>query len=444
MLTNHLGSTVAVLDNNSVTSNTGILGNAAHFDNANGESLSHADVPELSVGNEDFTFSAWVNLDDLDSDHVILGKFENGVDQEYLLYFESSTPQRFKFIVYDASNNYIGGVSADNLGVPEYGTWYHIVAYHDATNDLLGIIVDDGTPDTSATTGSKAPGDQDSDFVVGCKVNNVSCMDGLIDEVGFWKRLLTSGEISALYNGGNGRSFSFGYYTPTPSFTEFVQTPVAPGSGSSTTIQNDSSDIDYYNNWTETSQTGSSEGTIHVADINGAIAQFTFTGNKFIFKYSTEHDYGYANVYVDGSLAASINQYSASPQTQQTSTFNVAWGTHQVLIVRSGINGGGNDEEINLDAVIVYNDGTPTSTSAPTSTPTGTPSLTPTPSPTTAPAPTSTPTPGPTNTSTSTPTPTPTPNPTLTPTPAFDNAAYEYSGSQPHAVSGVIRPAGGD
>ena len=34
-------------------------------------------------------------------------------------------------------------------------------------------------------------------------------MDGLIDEVGFWKRTLTSGERTQLYNSGNGLAYPF-------------------------------------------------------------------------------------------------------------------------------------------------------------------------------------------------------------------------------------------
>ena len=49
-------------DNNTVTSTTGKVGDAAAFATANSEYLSRADNADLSVGNIDFTFDLWLNL----------------------------------------------------------------------------------------------------------------------------------------------------------------------------------------------------------------------------------------------------------------------------------------------------------------------------------------------------------------------------------------------
>jgi hypothetical protein len=44
---------------------------------------------------------------------------------------------------------------------------------------------------------------------LGCRGAGENPFDGLIDEVGIWSRVLTSGEISSLYNGGSGLSYPF-------------------------------------------------------------------------------------------------------------------------------------------------------------------------------------------------------------------------------------------
>jgi hypothetical protein len=44
---------------------------------------------------------------------------------------------------------------------------------------------------------------------LGCRGAGENCFDGAMDEVGIWKRVLTSGEISDLYNSGSGLSYPF-------------------------------------------------------------------------------------------------------------------------------------------------------------------------------------------------------------------------------------------
>jgi hypothetical protein len=91
--------------------------------------------------------------------------------------------------------------------------WYHIICWHDSVNNVIGISINDGTPDTAAhSTGSF---DSTTDFVLGCAADLVGFLNGSIDEVGFWKgRVLGSAERSELYNGGLGLAYPFATITP--------------------------------------------------------------------------------------------------------------------------------------------------------------------------------------------------------------------------------------
>ncbi|MCK5021433.1 MAG: LamG domain-containing protein [Candidatus Peribacteraceae bacterium] len=194
-------------DNNSVLYGTGKQGNAANFEADNSEYLSHADNADLSFGDEDFTIGTWVKLETVGVDRPIVTKYDTGLNnREYsLLYQHSST--RFGFWISNNGTDWITEL-ADELGAPDAGTWYFIVAWHDSVANTLNIQVNNGTPDSQAY--SNGCNDNVTGFKIGGGTYNGSASgycDGLIDEVGVWNRVLTSDERTALYNGGAGVSY---------------------------------------------------------------------------------------------------------------------------------------------------------------------------------------------------------------------------------------------
>lgn len=184
-------------DNNTVGSATGIVGDAASFVAANNEFLTRADNASLSTGNIDFTFAFWVNSPG--TSEGFLGKRANLSSTEYQIYRSAGT---WKFDVYS------GGL----VGVTESATaatgWCFVVGWHDSVNDTINIQINNNTAASSSHSG----GTQDSTagFVIGniSSTTNVSACDSEIDEVAFWKRVLTVDERTALYNSGNGVSYA--------------------------------------------------------------------------------------------------------------------------------------------------------------------------------------------------------------------------------------------
>lgn len=190
-------------DVNTVGQAVGKVANAAQFVIANSEYLDLADSPALSVGDIDFEFSVWVYLDSKAAFQTVFSKWDSP-SLEYLLVYDNGA-DRFTWFTRLADNSSTVTVSSNTFGAVSAATWYHIHVYHDATNDLIGINVNNGAFDTAANAGGVL--DATAPFRVG-RYESPAYLGGRVDELGFWKRLLTMAERTWIYNGGNGRSYA--------------------------------------------------------------------------------------------------------------------------------------------------------------------------------------------------------------------------------------------
>jgi hypothetical protein len=189
---------------NSVTFATGKVGNAGDFERSSTQKFTLTDNTAVSVVlGEELTIAAWVWLESLSTTQHLVTKGASGSANEYIL---QSTNTRFRFLTFDTPG-FIGTGSAvaDTLGVPATGTWYFVVAWHDETADTDNIQINNGTIDSGASVGI---GDGTGGFAVGGFTTGTDTWDGLIDQVGLWKRVLTTDERTWLYNSGSGRSYA--------------------------------------------------------------------------------------------------------------------------------------------------------------------------------------------------------------------------------------------
>lgn len=202
-------------DNNTVGAGTGIINNGRDFDEASREYFSKSDNADLSTGDIDFTFQAWIKPETIarNAYDTVIAKW-SGSNLEYLLYFYETAlfapGGQSKKVIFAVSNDGSAStlVVASTFGDLSAGTWYCVHGWHDSVNNQIGISVNAGTADTAAhTTGVR---DGTATFEIGRNVDDGSggVMNGLVDEVGFWKRVLTSGERTSLYNGGSGLPYS--------------------------------------------------------------------------------------------------------------------------------------------------------------------------------------------------------------------------------------------
>jgi hypothetical protein len=107
----------------------------------------------------------------------------------------------------------------------------------------------------------------------------------------------------------------------------------------------------YSSGWTQVNDSRAINGEFMMSDVVGSSATFTFTGTKFSIIYKTGPVYGKMDVYVDGTLVGTINQYTGSALFQQKWSYSgtLATGTHKVKMVFASPAGGKNS----VDAVSV-------------------------------------------------------------------------------------------
>lgn len=214
---------------NTVGTATGVIGTARDFEADNNTYCWCADNATISTGDIDFTLQVWAKLESKPGSMVLIGKGSIGGGEEASLeysIFYSGGSDRFVFAVGTGSAD--STVTANTLGSPSTGTWYLIHAWHDSVNNQLGIAVNAGTADT--TSYSSGVQDSSSELLLGANAINGAHAngldrqyDGLLDEAGLWKRVLSSGDRTSLYNAGAGLAYPFGASTALPPRSTFVR-----------------------------------------------------------------------------------------------------------------------------------------------------------------------------------------------------------------------------
>ena len=212
-------------DNNTVGYTTGKKSNAADFISSNSESLSIGDNASVSTGDIDFSLCGWMYLNDVDtySGPLVSKWHTTTTNREFILEY-LQVNNRFTFYVSpDGSDASKVLIKADSFGKPSSSVWYFACAWHDAANNTINIQVNNGTVDSSSF--SNGVFDSVSTLNIG-RVSPSSTLyhNGYIDEVAFYKRVLTADEREYLYNSGNGREYcevadTCATATPTPSHT---------------------------------------------------------------------------------------------------------------------------------------------------------------------------------------------------------------------------------
>ncbi|MEK7669651.1 MAG: LamG-like jellyroll fold domain-containing protein, partial [Bacteroidota bacterium] len=197
-------------DNNTVTQVLGRVDSAASFLRANSESLSIADNADMSVSDSNFTFASWVFMTDAiqtGQTRAILSKDFSTTSREYLMY---ATTSFFRFLVFGSPTGSLE-VETGGFGVNTTSRWLFLVAWHDSANNTLNLQVDNASIN-SADMGTVAPFDGSAEFRIGGRQDADQVFwDGRIDEVGFWKRVLTANERTDLYKSSSGNRYSTDY-----------------------------------------------------------------------------------------------------------------------------------------------------------------------------------------------------------------------------------------
>lgn len=193
-------------DNNTVTQAVGKVGSAAQFTAASLESLSIVDNADVSAGDIDFTIAGWVFLDSVGATRAIAVKGSLGAiaSDEYGVFV--TVGNSASFFVEDQAGTHFG--QATTGAALTVSTWAFVVAWHDSVANTVNCQLNNGTVASSAYTFGVKNGT--NAFALGATTSGgASYMNGRIDEVGFWKRVLTVAERTSLYNAGSGVTYPF-------------------------------------------------------------------------------------------------------------------------------------------------------------------------------------------------------------------------------------------
>jgi hypothetical protein len=185
--TNHL-----VPNGVGLSSVAGLLGNAVYQNGGVGSPwMTCANNSTLQITG-DCTFSFWARADvTTGGPYVILSKSTPTATQhDYILYYSSAG---FVFQL---------GAGGSVTSVPTGAfSWYHVVAWYDSSDQKLRLRINDATTYVAATTTTPSTPNTEPIGVMALSGGQLT-MNGVLDEFGFWKRVLTSQEITALYNAG--------------------------------------------------------------------------------------------------------------------------------------------------------------------------------------------------------------------------------------------------
>lgn len=195
-------------DNNTVLFGTGKIGNAADFELSNSESLSNAGITAGNGG--DFSISMWVNYEAFTHDGNLF------------TYGPASVANMLRIVLGTAGGNKMTVEWWDNavahssrtftLPASSLGTWYHIVATFDVSAGQTGILLYQDGSAVTPTEGDNAASSRSNTtelFALASFRASSNYFDGLQDEIGIWDRVLTSAEVTSLYNGGAGFAYPF-------------------------------------------------------------------------------------------------------------------------------------------------------------------------------------------------------------------------------------------
>jgi hypothetical protein len=185
-------------DNNTVGYTAGKVNNAANFVAANLEYLEITDAAQqgLKFGDSDFTIACWVKLATVSAYRFFITKSTDPSAYEYAL---DHTGSAYRFYCKNATTlTPVTGFGAAT------GAWAFVVGWHNSVANNVNLQVNNATPVSASHTGGCQATSAPVRLGAYGSSSGANFMDGAIDEIAVWNRVLTADEKTELYNGGAG------------------------------------------------------------------------------------------------------------------------------------------------------------------------------------------------------------------------------------------------
>ena len=194
------GNGRTLTNNGVVTFVAGKVGNCGRFATASSQYLSSSNSAFAITGN--ITVACWANFSSATNFKRIINRFIQGTGG-YTLSTDNSANNLTGFGCVGT-----GGTANPTSGTLNTSQWYFLVGWFDASISTAYLSINDAAAITEAIPSGGVMANPNVDFMIGAFDSPVTqYMDGDIDEVGVWDRLLTAAERTFLYNNGTGRTW---------------------------------------------------------------------------------------------------------------------------------------------------------------------------------------------------------------------------------------------
>lgn len=195
-------------ENNGVGTATAKLGtNAAKFLHVDNEWLSHADNANLRIGSDrSFTVAAWCYLDNQAHSQHFVSKASWAIANraEFTIMYHSAA-NGILFYVWNEGNTVT--ISCEHP-FNTTGVWFFVVASYDHTTRTSYLSVNNSDRVIATGAGDFVAAGTVTDFTIG-RMADWANLNGRVDEVVRWNRVLNVDEITYLWNAGNGRVYEY-------------------------------------------------------------------------------------------------------------------------------------------------------------------------------------------------------------------------------------------
>ena len=199
---------------NAPGSAAGIISNAATFTAASSQNLHAADSTSLHQTTA-LSVSLWFKLTSIVANQAIGGRWTYQTDGDWMIQLVPVSGDNIRVFIANAINDN-GSNFGDTSGLGlTTATWYHLAVVYDGTqgtnagrlkiylNAIAQTLTFTGTI-AAALTGATT---QLRWGQFGGGLDRF--LDGALDEIGLWSRVLSAAEVTQLYNGGAGKTYPF-------------------------------------------------------------------------------------------------------------------------------------------------------------------------------------------------------------------------------------------
>lgn len=186
---------------------SGHIGNA--FQPASGGYLQDTSPSNIDLtGAGGGTLMAWFNRSGAPGiNEGLFGKASSGVGRDFFLLCPSAN-NRIRFHCVNSDSSDTVNLEETGAALANDGTWYLVFAWFDPSSNLCKLQLNNGTIRSDTLTGT--PRNTSTTLMISADNNHsfLGAWTGQIDDLAFWRRVLTDEERDWLYNSGAGRTYA--------------------------------------------------------------------------------------------------------------------------------------------------------------------------------------------------------------------------------------------